>query len=266
MDNRMSILINSPDSYSDVFSVFLQCKEKNWKNCRYEIILSTNTKEYKDITVLHSGGTSGNSWMDREILALHYIRTKYVLIMCEDSLIMKQVEESLLEDIIDDMDSYGIKYCKLTAPCRGKPVGKSGLLTKVKKTKPYARNLMIGIYNREYLLDLIGDGSKSPWELESEWLKDTHTAKDEYFSDITVVNRDILFAKNAVLKGRWYSSALKSLEDIDVYVKPEREVIGIKEEKIINYYSLLGSKIPSKLRTTLKKIGKLMGLKFASDN
>ena len=109
----MTILINSPDSYSDVFSVFLQCKEKNWRNCRYELVLSTNTKEYKGLTVLHSGGKSGNSWMDREILALNFINTKYIMIMCEDSLIMSQVEESLLENILDDMDNYGINYCKL---------------------------------------------------------------------------------------------------------------------------------------------------------
>lgn len=266
MDKRMTILINSPDSYSDVFSVFLQCKEKNWRNCRYELVLSTNTKEYKGLTVLHSGGKSGNSWMDREILALNFISTKYIMIMCEDSLIMSQVEESLLENILDDMDNYGINYCKLTAPYTGEAMGKSGLLTKVKKNRPYARNLMIGIYNRKYLLDLIGDGSKSPWEIESEWLKETHTAKNEYFSDITVANRDILYATNAVLKGRWFSSALKSLKEIGIYVKPERDVIGVKEEKIINCYSLLGHKIPPRLRPTLKKIGKLMGLKFASDN
>lgn len=266
MNARMAILINTPDNYSDVFSVFLQCKEKNWKNCQYEIVVSTNTKEYENLTVLHSGGEMGNSWMEREILALNSINAKYILMMCEDSLIMEKVEESAFEDILDDMDKYGINYCKLTAPQKNEGLGESGLLSKVKKNKPYARNLMVGIYNREYLLDLIGDGSKSPWELESEWLKETHTAKNEYFSDIAVVNREILYAQNAVLKGRWYSSALKSLAGIGICVDPQREIISWKEEKIINTYALAGGKVPPKLRPVLKKIGKIIGLKFASDN
>lgn len=133
--------------------------------------------------------------------------------MCEDLLIMDRVDESELEKILDDMEKFNLKYCKFTAPVKGMPIGNSGLLTKVKMTTPYSRNLAIGIYRTDYLAEIIGDGTRSPWEIESEWLKETHSApKDVYFNDIVIVNKDILYATNAVLKGRWYSSTIQKLK------------------------------------------------------
>lgn len=56
MNKRLTILINSPDSYSDVLTVFIKCFDINWSECTYEKVLSTNTQSPDGFTVLKSGG------------------------------------------------------------------------------------------------------------------------------------------------------------------------------------------------------------------
>lgn len=267
MKKRLTIFINSPDNYADVFSVFLQCFKLNWKECRYDMVLSTNSLKYSDENIIvYNNYCENDTWMNRTIPVIRQIDTKYILLMCDDSIITHKIDDLLIERILDDMDLLKLDYCKLTGSVKGETIGNSGLLTKVQKNTPYARNLQVGIFNKEYLIGLLGDGSKSPWDLESEWLKEAGRESKEYFQNIVISNTDIMHVRNAVLKGRWYSSALKQLKDMGINVCPERCVIGSVEEKRLQMFEVWGVIIPPQMRPLVKKILKVFGIKFATDN
>lgn len=232
--------------------------------CNYKTVVVTNKNSHDGVLVVNTPEDS--TWMEREIAGLEIIDTEYVLTLPEDSLIMEEVDEREIESILDDMDELQLNYCKFTAPANTGNIGSSGLLSKVYKTTPYSRNLGIGIYRKEYLWKVIGDGSKSPWELESLWLKVSQTAKRQFYDDIVIVNKDILHAQNSVLKGRWYYSAVQRLAEQGIEVKPSRDVISENEERKIKVAAKIGVIIPPWMRPIVKKIGRMLGLKFATEN
>ena len=83
MDKRLSIYVSSPDSYSDVLAVFLKGYRRYWSDCPYEFILTTNTKSYEGITCI-CNNKQNDTWVERTIAALPVIKSKYVMLMCDD--------------------------------------------------------------------------------------------------------------------------------------------------------------------------------------
>ena len=101
MDKRLSIYVSSPDSYSDVLAVFLKGYRRYWSDCPYEFILTTNTKSYEGITCLCNNKQT-DTWVERTITALPVIKSKYVMLMCDDIILSNNVDNSLIEMCIRD--------------------------------------------------------------------------------------------------------------------------------------------------------------------
>jgi len=112
MDKRLSIYVSSPDSYSDVLAVFLKGYRRYWSDCPYEFILTTNTKSYEGITCI-CNNKQNDTWVERTIAALPVIKSKYVMLMCDDIILSDNVDNSLIERLLDYMDSHEIRYCNL---------------------------------------------------------------------------------------------------------------------------------------------------------
>ena len=104
MDKRLSIYVSSPDSYSDVLAVFLKGYRRYWSDCPYEFILTTNTKSYEGITCI-CNNKQNDTWVERTIAALPVIKSKYVMLMCDDIILSDNVDNSLIERLLDYMDS-----------------------------------------------------------------------------------------------------------------------------------------------------------------
>jgi hypothetical protein len=265
MNNKLALFVSSPDSYCDVIEVFLKCFFKFWPDCPYEFILSTNTKKYHGITVINNNHHN-DTWMDRAIPVLQNIRYKYVLLLCDDCLISKKVNTDSIERIVMDMDKYGIDFCGLANHIKGKKLHTDSLLNFVRKNKPYSLNLQVGIYRREYLLNLLGDGSRSPWELETKWLKEADKADNSYYDNIASCCYDVLGCKNGILKGQWYESVIREMGKKGIAINTKRGVISLKEDRKLHIYSRIGKILPSKVRPLVKKIVSMTGHKFASGN
>ena len=107
MDKRLSIYVSSPDSYSDVLAVFLKGYRRYWSDCPYEFILTTNTKSYEGITCI-CNNKQNDTWVERTIAALPVIKSKYVMLMCDDIILSDNVDNSLIERLLDYMDSHEI--------------------------------------------------------------------------------------------------------------------------------------------------------------
>lgn len=266
MNNKeMAIFISSPDSYSDVLQVFLECLNKYWRECPYEVIISTNTKKYKNATVYNNNQVK-DSWMDRTIAVLKKIDYDYILLTCDDCFILNYVNTDDVQKLLKDITASGVKFCGLSNHIRGKRYSKNSNMVFVKNNKAYAKNLQTGIYEREYLLNILGDGDKTPWELESKWLKEAAQANGDFFTDITSSNKDILHCRNGVLKGKWYSSVIKNLHSSGIEIVSDREIIRPHEEYRLRLFSKIGKIVPCRLRMHIKKILKNCGFLFTSDN
>ena len=142
MDKRLSIYVSSPDSYSDVLAVFLKGYRRYWSDCPYEFILTTNTKSYEGITCI-CNNKQNDTWVERTIAALPVIKSKYVMLMCDDIILSDNVDNSLIEQLLDYMDSHEIRYCNLGPTPKGSKIKSFPLLRSVNKQIPYAINLYL---------------------------------------------------------------------------------------------------------------------------
>ena len=263
---RMTIFISSPNEYSDVFDVFYKFYEKNLKDCSFPIVLATNTneKEYEGIKVYRNGIT-GDSWTSRAIPVLREINTKYILVMCDD-LFVEELNESKLNSVLSYMDEHDVNFCRIAPLKKGKKALKNPKLRKVKKNLPYGINLQIGIYNREYLLEMLGDGTKSAWQIESDLVEATLNAKNEYFDDVIACGEPVVRFIHGVVKGQWLPSALRKIEKYGINVVGERKVMSRSQERKIAVKGAIGALMPVKMRYVVKKLLGKCGVKFATKN
>lgn len=263
-DSKMSIFISSPDSYKDVLCVFLECIKRYWKDCRYEIVISTNTNQYEGVTI-YRNNLINDGWTERALFALKQMDCEYVLLMCDDCIITEEIDSDRIERILTDIVEYNIDFCGFTNKIPGKRVTANSDVGLVKKNKAYALNLQTGIFKREYLLQLLGDGTSSPWDLEKKWLQEAIQADDSYFENIASVQNDVLHCKNGVLKGKWYFSVKKELESKGIKIESDRETISKNEERKLVISSRIGKMIPVGLRPIIKRVLSVFGKKFATE-
>ena len=267
MDNDLTLFISTPDSYTDIMGIFLECFHRNWQDCPYELVISTNTKHYdcQNVTVLDNNDKN-DGWMNRAIPALKQIKSKYVMLLCDDCFILKTVHNSQVRAFFKEVKEHNLDFCGMTNYIKGPKFEGAKYINKVRKNKAYAKNLQTGIYKREYLLSELGDGSLDPWELEAKWLKQASRGSKEYYDNIASCSMNILNCVNGIAKGKWFESALDAVQKSGIEVKTERGVIPFSQEKKMDLMNKIGKVIPSSARADVKKILGHFGVKFSTDN
>ncbi len=87
------------------------------------------------------------------------------MLMCDDIILSDNVDNSLIERLLDYMDSHEIRYCNLGPTPKGSKIKSFPLLRSVNKQIPYAINLQFGIFRKDLFVELLGDGSLSAWDI-----------------------------------------------------------------------------------------------------
>ena len=225
MDKRLSIYVSSPDSYSDVLAVFLKGYRRYWSDCPYEFILTTNTKSYEGITCI-----------------------------CN----------SLIEQLLDYMDSHEIRYCNLGPTPKGSKIKSFPLLRSVNKQIPYAFNLQFGIFRKDLFVELLGDGSLSAWDIENSINEQAAVAPSEDYKDVVAVSEYVLPYIHGVYKGKWIRHAVENLSRLSLYIDSGRGVVPLSQQIKIDMTNWLQWKISPKQRRALKNVLSRVGMKFAT--
>lgn len=260
--NRLSIYVSSPDSYSDVFSVFYRAFFRYWKDCPYDFYLTTNTQAYEDIKCIQNN-KPGDTWVERTLAAMPKIDSKYLLLMCDDIIISDTIDNDNIERILDYMERHNIKYCRLKPLGFGDFIEELPLLRKVNKETPYAINLQVGIFKKDYFEELLGDGSLSAWDIENKVNYEASKADDEYFEDVVSVSSDIIPFIHGVYKGKWIKSSVSLLKRRGLWNEnPERELTSLMTTLKIQIIEVFQRKMSSKARKKVKKVLAAMGWKF----
>ena len=237
MDKRLSIYVSSPDSYSDVLAVFLKGYRRYWSDCPYEFILTTNTKSYEGITCI-CNNKQNDTWVERTIAALPVIKSKYVMLMCDDIILSDNVDNSLIERLLDYMDSHEIRYCNLGPTPKGSKI----------KSFP----------------ELLGDGSLSAWDIENSINEQAAVAPSEDYKDVVAVSEYILPYIHGVYKGKWIRHAVENLSRLSLYIDSGRGIVPLSQQIKIDMTNWLQWKISPKQRRALKNVLSRVGMKFAT--
>ena len=108
-NNKCTLLVNSCDSYSDVWFPFFKILQVQWPDLDMPIVLNTETKSYgiqelniETFNVLEGKGNI--EWGERLIDVLNRIETEYVLFMLDDYLLQEPVKSEIVRNCIKWMD------------------------------------------------------------------------------------------------------------------------------------------------------------------
>jgi len=213
-EQKLIVYVTSPDSYRDVLEVFFQAFKRYWSDCKYPFYVTTNEEleeEIDGVTVI-ANHKQGDSFVDRTIPFLREINAKYILLMNDDIFLRAPVNNADIDRIVDFMDCNDIKYCRFTAGKKGKPVDGMGELEWVHRWMSFGVSMQIGIFKKEYFLELLGDGSKSLAQIENGINSDMVHEPNSYHTDIIMVNRPIVPHVHSVCAGKWCPGVLDFIE------------------------------------------------------
>ncbi len=259
MKNRITILIPGHDDYIDIVNLYLWGKKKFWNDCPYDTIWTNcgSILNLEGCSIICNDANA--SFCSRLYNALRKIKTKYVLLNIEDFLYSKKINTKDVENLLDLMDKNKYNFCALlpNKDMRGYKNGTNGIFIS-DYNKPYGLCLNIGIFNREYLLDLISDLSWTGWDLENKMLK---MANNNELNGCIYNNNDIFGIFHLIYKGKIVPKSKKSLElkgyDFHDISRPSMTRKEILNRTIIGG---VGKICPKVFRKTIKKLLNKVGV------
>lgn len=107
MNVDITIIVNSCDSYSDLWDPFFTLFHKHWPKCPYKIILNTEQADYRfeglDIDVVNQA-TENVGYGKRLKEVLNKVQSNYVLLLLDDFFIREAVDATTIQRCKQWMD------------------------------------------------------------------------------------------------------------------------------------------------------------------
>jgi hypothetical protein len=213
LDDRLSIYVSSFDDYADIWPVFFARFFKYWPNCPFPVHLGAVQKEYEDRRVLPLHAADHKNWSSRAVEHLNQLDTPYVLMMLEDYMLDRPVDNTALTKLLDLMDRYDLHAIRLfpdPPPAMAVPgvpvIGFQGP-GQLNRTNTHAT-----IWRRTSLLELIRPG-ESLWEFEING----SIRSNRFAGGICGCWKPVVHYVMAIGKGRWFRRALRSLAGDGIY-------------------------------------------------
>ena len=265
---RMSIVVFSCDAYSDLWEDFFSFMDFYWENKPYECYLVNNSKHFeaKGVKVINAGD---GDWSTRARIALEEISTPHVMTFLEDYFISEKIDQVMIEKALSYVESENIDYYQLnTAAKEDYPKWthfKNNMhLYTIPKTRDYWVDTSISIWNKNFMLELLGKEDYSAWKFELDRSIDTKYP-ERYKNKICVLDsRNLISMSPMVIQGKFYPKSINLMEKKGHKINTSnREVLTFKEVfryKLKRFFSasLSGRKL-------LKSIGRKFGYVFMSD-
>lgn len=266
MTEKLSLIINSCDKFSDIWDAHIQLLNKNWKDRQIKTYLVTDketTKSYEGVTILSAG--EGKELSDRLRYALAVIKTEYILFTLDDYFLTKKINTNSIFELVSIMDKERIDYLRLFArPTSHKKIEGYKSLYEIdldsKHDSHYQINLYAGIWRRTFLEKCVQE-SLNAWQLE---IAMTPFGR-KYGANCVMSKGNEFPTLDVVRKGKFLHKAKRYIDRHGLY-KGDREVISWKEEIKLNCMKTIKSISSQKMVDFYKRIMKKKGYHFYSDD
>lgn len=264
--NELAIVIISYDEYSDLWDDFFYLLQKKWPDNPYKIYLINNIKKpiYENVTVINTHIDA--QWSTRVRLGLKKINEKYICLLLEDFYIGSRINNTFVEEALNIIRKENIKYYKLNSFSKirsSRYEGKSHIQL-IPSKKQYAISLQPAIWEKDYLIEKVGDEDYNAWQFEIDRNNDTEKIKEKFLSDCLYDNRNILNICHVVVQGKILPSAIKHYNKSNYKLSSNRLVMT-QSEYIFYKMKFFGvNYFPYYVNKGLKKILISVGAKFVT--
>lgn len=224
--SNVSILVNSCDSYDDLWLPFFTLLEKYWPN-HPQTYISVETKKVQFENIITLNDNISSTWGSRFKNALKRIDSDYVIILLDDFFIREAVDENRIYNslqFLKNNDRASVFYYLDTGPLFRKQFlddKKYSEYELASKNAWYKLNLQAALWKKDDLISYINDFD-TPWSWEMLGTKYLKTNKDFYYlkpNSKSVINYGFKSTGMGVFRGKWVKSDVYQLfndEKIDV--------------------------------------------------
>jgi hypothetical protein len=214
---NFAIIISSSDNYDDLWDNFFSNFFSNFPPIIKDVYLVNGVKPYLNTKVKTINTGENILFTKRLKKTLDSIDSEYVLFMLEDYFICEKVKISNIVDILEFIQSNQIVYYKLDSfsNINGSSYNGKPYLKLIPKKLRYGISLQTSIWNKRFLLELIGDDNLSPWEFEKKISTKTIFHHD---NKIVFDSRNIIKISHMVTKGKYINRSKKRIRSSGYFV------------------------------------------------
>lgn len=236
----VTIVVNTCDAYEDVWKIFFCAFDDHWKNCKYNIVLNTETKNCvidENIKTHNFPNINGkDEWGARLRSTLHDIDSTYVIMIFDDFILEDTVNTAKIEKLIkwmnEDSNISVFYFCNLSSSID--TVCKYEDFHNVSERGNYRLNSVPAIWRKEKLLEFTGDND-SPWAWEYFGSYRTYNENNLFYcskkdkEDTFVYNRSL---GGAIYRAKWVPEVVKpAIEKYNLNIDLDnRGVVNRNEE------------------------------------
>lgn len=223
--NKCTVIVNSCDSFSDVWELFFKSFNQQWENCEYPIILNTESKKYLNydgIRVINfKKSLFNNSWAIRFKRVLSKVDTPYIIPILDDFVLKDKFNGvELIHKCIDWLDRHsniGVFYLH-KHPNVINEITEFENFGRMPDKCEYKLTTAFGIWRKSYLNKSLL-GIESPWEWEVNRTKRAWRYKEVEYSLLNDEPPIYNFPFGGVIwRGLWHPEAVDLAKKYNVSI------------------------------------------------
>ena len=257
--DKLTILINSCQQFSDMWPNIFNLYEKNWPNHPNLTVLTDGIKDapYPTDSFFECGGEMS----DRLMKAINNLKSKYVFLSFDDYYPIKLVNKSKIQQIIKVLDDKNYDYCRIF----NKPKIRAKKYGEIKyQMMPLSNYYEVNFYPSIWKVSSLKKVLKEKeviWKLEARL---TRRCKEQEYNCCCVNNKGIFDFIDVVRKGKYLRSAYRYLKRNNLFIS-ERKRRGIWETIKLNIRIFVSDHTSPIVKNFLKKVFRRKGKVYYSD-
>lgn len=213
INNKMAIFVLSCDKYQDVWDEFFNLKDRYWKDSNFQWYLVTESVIYNrpGVITLNSEG----NWSTRYRNAVNSVKAKYICSYLDDYFITDTIDNDRINHLVGFMEENKVSFLNMDdgfdhIQCTtGLKIYSDGFV-EIPRHMPYGVDTAGAIWDREYLLEKLGEGDYSAWQFELERCNEAKTKEGLSGKLLLEQKQSLNICKiPVIIQGAYYPPAIR---------------------------------------------------------
>ncbi len=235
LKGNVTLVVLSCDKYSELWGPHFHHLFKFWpelKSNGVPVLLQSNEKDFSYPNVITVKVGADKDWSSSALKILEHVKTKYVMIMLEDYIVYKPVNQKRLLEIVNFLEKENAAYAEISPDERmfinGYEKNKKnveGINNIVQRSfdGSFRVSLQACVWNVENFKSLIKPG-ENPWQFEQKGNERSKGLKEPFY----ILTGDyVVEFLNAAHRGKYEHEVVNYINDTGYEFKPKNMPVRI---------------------------------------
>lgn len=217
LNEKMAIFVLTCDKYQDVWDEFFNLRDRYWNDNNFQWYIVTESLQCgrDGVKTINSTG----NWSTRYRNAVKSVSAKYICSFLDDYFITDKVDNVRINHLIDFMEEHKVSFLNMDdgfdhiQKTPGLVQYRDDMLI-IPKHRKYGVDTAGAIWDRDYLLEKLGDGDYSAWQFELDRCIEAQSV--EGLSGLLLLDKkqSLNISKiPVIIQGAYYPPALKYFKE-----------------------------------------------------